>query len=76
MFYLYILYSVKADRFYVGHTSDISKRITEHNTGKSKFTATSNDWILKYSKSYKTRLEAIELSSQLKRKKVGSISNG
>ena len=32
--YLYILYSEKLNKFYVGSTTDIERRITEHNRGK------------------------------------------
>ncbi|MBK9320529.1 MAG: GIY-YIG nuclease family protein [Bacteroidetes bacterium] len=33
-FTVYILYSVKLDRFYIGTTDNIEKRIIEHNSGK------------------------------------------
>jgi putative endonuclease len=33
-FAVYILYSVKLDRFYIGTTENIARRIIEHNTGK------------------------------------------
>lgn len=49
MFTLYILYSTKLDKFYIGYTSDAEKRLLEHNTGASSFTSKANDWILEYS---------------------------
>ena len=33
-FAVYILYSVKLDRFYIGTTDNIERRIIEHNSGK------------------------------------------
>jgi|TARA_B100000315_G_C14536251_1_gene568605 putative endonuclease len=34
MYYIYILQSEKDKRFYTGYTSDLKKRITEHNSKK------------------------------------------
>ena len=34
MFYIYILYSESFDKYYVGYTSDITRRLEEHNTIK------------------------------------------
>ena len=31
MFYIYILYSKSADKFYIGQTSDVVRRLHEHN---------------------------------------------
>jgi len=31
MFYVYILYSQKYDRYYIGHSPDVDKRLKEHN---------------------------------------------
>jgi putative endonuclease len=31
MFLVYILYSEKFDKFYVGHTDDLERRLVEHN---------------------------------------------
>ena len=50
MFYCYILFSKKLDRFYVGSTSLSPKiRLERHLNqyyGKNKFTANANDWVL------------------------------
>jgi hypothetical protein len=43
MFYLYIIYSSKLDRYYVGYTADIEVRIVQHNSGLSSFTSKAND---------------------------------
>jgi len=32
MFYVYILYSEKLNRFYIGSTDNVQKRISEHNS--------------------------------------------
>jgi len=33
MFYTYILYSLKDNKLYTGYTSDLKKRVAEHNNG-------------------------------------------
>ena len=33
MYFIYIIYSKKLDRYYVGTTDDVSKRLCEHNSG-------------------------------------------
>ncbi len=36
--YVYILQSLKNDRFYIGSTNNLEKRLIEHNQGKSTYT--------------------------------------
>ena len=69
MFYFYIIYSIKLDRYYLGYTSDIEKRIVEHNTGISSFTSKANDWKILYTESYQTRESAHKRELEVKRKK-------
>jgi putative endonuclease len=69
MFYLYIIYSFKLDRFYVGHTSDLQQRILHHNSAFSKYTSKANDWVLKYSESFNSREEASKREREIKNKK-------
>ncbi|HPT22672.1 MAG TPA: GIY-YIG nuclease family protein [Bacteroidales bacterium] len=48
MFYVYILYSEGADRYYIGHTSEPSRRLEEHNTViKNSYTNKYRPWIMK-----------------------------
>ena len=46
MFYVYILYSQSVDKFYIGQTPDVQKRLWEHNNPveKTKFTAKFIPW--------------------------------
>ena len=47
-FYIYILYSQEADKFYVGYSSDPWGRLEQHlNNEKDKFTGRYKDWELK-----------------------------
>ena len=50
MFYIYILYSPGADKYYIGQTDDIVRRLEEHNNAeKNSFTSKYRPWILKAS---------------------------
>jgi putative endonuclease len=48
MFYIYIIYSQSADKYYIGHTDDPQRRLEEHNSViKNSFTAKYRPWISK-----------------------------
>jgi len=55
MFFVYILKSSITDKFYIGQTSDIKKRLLYHNSGYSKSTNAGVPWKLVYSENYDTR---------------------
>ena len=69
MYYVYILYSKQVDRYYVGQTEDVGKRIQSHLSGISKYTSIANDWIEVYSEVFETRKEAIKRENEIKEKK-------
>lgn len=46
MYFVYILYSKAHDRFYVGHTSSIERRLIEHNEGRNPSTKPYIPWEL------------------------------
>jgi putative endonuclease len=58
MYYVYVLYSEKFNRYYTGFTENIERRLTEHNTDKTKSTRSYKPWKLIFSEECKTRLEA------------------
>lgn len=68
-FIVYIIYSQKLDRYYIGYTTDMTKRINEHNSGVSTFTAKATDWILKWSKGFDSRELAMKEEKIIKAKK-------
>lgn len=74
-----MLYSDKLNKRYVGSTGDISKRLNEHNSGKSKFTKSGLPWKLIYSESFSTNSEArsreLFLKSGVGRKFLDKILN-
>jgi len=70
MFYVYIIYSQKLDKFYIGYTSNIQMRIHQyHNQGRSKFTSRGIPWEFSYSESFETEIEAVQREKQIKRMK-------
>jgi putative endonuclease len=68
-FYLYILYSVYLDQYYVGHTDNLEDRLFRHNNSGSKSTKKTNDWELKYQEPYPTRSAAMKREAEIKKKK-------
>ena len=70
MFLVYIIYSSKTDRYYVGSTENIDARIIRHNSGTNKSTkAGSPDWELKHTEDFPTLSGARKRESEIKRKK-------
>jgi len=58
MFYVNVLWSNKLQKRYTGFTADITKRLTEHNSGKSPFTKSGLPWKLIYVEEYSIKTEA------------------
>ena len=69
LYYTYILYSETADRFYVGSTGNLERRIEDHKRGKAKYTRQVNNWQLKYFEKYNTRSESYQREQYIKRRK-------
>jgi putative endonuclease len=68
MFYTYILFSSKINKYYTGHTKDLERRIEEHNRGKTIFMHRGIPWKLIYSASFSSRSEAINLEKSIKKR--------
>ncbi len=46
--YIYILYSIASDKYYVGYTDNVKRRLIEHNSKPfNTYTAKHRPWILK-----------------------------
>ena len=47
MFYLYILYSPSSDKYYVGYSNDVERRINEHNNSeRTTYTSKHRPWAI------------------------------
>ena len=66
MFYVYVLYSEKFDKYYIGHTNNLDARIIRHNNGREEYTKKYVPWMLKLSIRKNTRAEAVQLEKKLK----------
>ncbi|WP_429412714.1 GIY-YIG nuclease family protein [Roseimarinus sediminis] len=69
MYYCYILYSLKLDKYYIGSSSDLEDRLYRHNHSRKGFTATGQPWELKYYECFKSRKEAFNRELNLKKMK-------
>jgi len=66
VFYTYILLSELNNRYYIGSTKDISRRLAQHNSGRSKSTKRYRLWRLVYSESFQTLAEARRREREIK----------
>ena len=64
--YVYVIRSEKDHRFYVGMTSDVSRRLKEHNSGKARSTKAYRPWVLFFFEEYPERLSARKREKYLK----------
>ena len=69
MYYTYILYSEKFDRFYIGHSDNLKFRIVRHNEGMVQATKAYIPWEIKYYEEYKTRSQAMKREKFLKKQR-------
>ena len=67
MYYCYILYSQKLDKFYIGSTADLEGRLQRHNTSNKGFTSTGKPWELKYYETFDDKSDAMKREMQLKK---------
>jgi len=66
---VYILFSEKLNKYYIGQTENIEVRLNNHNEGLSDFTRRGIPWRLVYVENYSTRAEAQARELQIKNKK-------
>ena len=73
MYTLYILYSRSIDRYYVGYTDSMVRRLAEHNRKKGKFTDKGIPWEIVYQEVYESKKEAMNREKVIKRMKSRSF---
>ena len=66
---MYILYSPKLDKHYVGACTDLERRLHEHNIGHSKFTALGVPWIVVYKEEFDDLKLAKKRELEIKKRK-------
>ena len=67
MFYVYLLRSMKTDYLYLGWTTDLQRRLCQHNAGESRSTTNRGPYELVYYEAYRHREEAMVRESSLKK---------
>jgi len=65
MFTVYVLQSAKGKQ-YTGYTSDLGRRLSEHNFGLCKTTKVDSNWRVIYSEEFDSRGEAVKRERWLK----------
>ena len=58
MFYVYLLHSKKDNGFYIGYSTDLKRRLSEHRRGASFATKSRGPWKLIYYEAYTEREDA------------------
>ncbi|MBI3123646.1 MAG: GIY-YIG nuclease family protein [Ignavibacteriales bacterium] len=71
----YILFSHSTNRFYVGHTNNISRRLLEHNSGVNKSTKSGSPWVLVFTREFDSKSEAISLEMKIKKRGISRFLN-
>ena len=71
VFSVYIIYSNKLDKYYIGETIDVVERLVQHNQGyfAKSFTSKTNDWSLFLRIDCDSRVQARKIESHIKRMK-------
>ena len=66
-YYTYIIESITNQRWYIGHTNDIDRRLSEHNSGQNKSTKRKGPWKLIFLSSFNNNLDANKFELKLKK---------
>lgn len=67
----YIIFSPSHNRYYIGSTGDIEKRLKKHNNGATKSTRPYRPWMLVYMEIFQTKSEAFIREREIKSYKGG-----
>ncbi len=74
-FWVYILQSQSTGRFYCGHTSDVKRRMRQHNDPEYQLSRTTKvfegPWEVAWVREYANRSEAMKLEKSIKKRGVG-----
>jgi putative endonuclease len=69
MHFVYVIFSERLNRYYVGHTENLEHRLEQHNSGLSKYTSRATDWQRVYFEEYSNRILAQKREREIKNKK-------
>jgi putative endonuclease len=66
-YFTYILQSETTKGLYIGYTSDIERRLKEHNESTGKYTSGKGKWVILFYKKFDNKTLAISLEHNLKK---------
>jgi putative endonuclease len=66
MYTLYILHSKNIDRYYVGYTNNLPRRLSEHNRIKGKYTDIGIPWEVVYTEMFDAKKDAMKREKYIK----------
>ncbi|GAB4286032.1 MAG: hypothetical protein Kow0081_4060 [Candidatus Dojkabacteria bacterium] len=66
MYYVYILFSNKLKKFYTGRTTNLKRRLEEHNSKKVPFTSRGCPWDLAFYEAFINEKDSIDEEKFLK----------
>ncbi len=66
MYYVYVIVERESRKRYIGYSSDLRKRIAQHNQGKGSSFTTKGNWILVYYEAFLNRKDALIREKKLK----------
>ncbi|PIR41656.1 MAG: endonuclease [Candidatus Yanofskybacteria bacterium CG10_big_fil_rev_8_21_14_0_10_46_23] len=66
MYYTYVLKSLKNNKFYIGITNNLSRRLSLHNKGRVKSTKSYAPWEVYYFEYFNTRKQAVSREKIIK----------
>jgi putative endonuclease len=69
-FKVYVIYSVKLERYYTGYTNNIEKRLVTHNQGGKKYTTKGIPWKLIKTYNCNSVSEALILERKIKKRGI------
>ena len=70
MYYIYVLFSQKTNRYYIGSTDDLQGRLKHHNAGSTPSTKTGAPvWEIRYTETVPDRAAALKREREIKKKK-------
>lgn len=75
MFYVYILNSKINNNRYIGVTSDLKRRLNEHNSGCAKYSSTNAPYQIKWYCAFTNKEKAYEFEKYLKSSSGHSFTN-
>ena len=70
MYFIYILFSQKTNRYYIGSMDDLARRLNHHHTGSTPSTKPeAPDWEIRYTETVPDRVAALKREREIKKKK-------